>query len=172
MKTFYKILHFFILIICLLLQIVFFEYLKSFSLNFDLLMVVVVAVTMFDGLFWGVLFGFIIGLVLDLAVGDIVGISAFIYSLNAFVASRLVTEEFRYRLLNYLLIVFFITEINILIVSLIRYLFNFNSNLLRMGLEMITAPVCNIILMFIIFPVVRAGMRGDTELGSEYKNKI
>ncbi len=172
MKTFYKISHFFILIVCLLLQIVFFEYLKSFSMYFDLLMVVVIAVTLFDGLLWGMLFGFIIGLVLDLAVSDIVGISAFIYSLNAFVASRLVTEEFRYKLLNYLFIVFLITEINILIISLIRYLFNFNSNLLRIGLEMITAPICNIVLMFIIFPVIRAGMRGDAELEFKYKDKI
>lgn len=172
MKTFYKILHFFILIVCLLLQIVFFEYLKSFSLNFDLVMVIIIAITLFDGLFWGVLSGFIIGLMLDLAVGDIVGISAFIYSLNAFVASRLVTEEFRYKLLNYLFIVFIVTEMNILIISLIRFLFNLNSNLLRVGLEMITAPVCNIILMFIVFPVIRAGMRGEPGLGFKYKDKI
>jgi len=172
MKTFYKILHFFILIICLLLQIVFFEYFKSFSLNFDLILVVVIAVTLFDGLFWGLLYGFVIGLILDLAVGDIVGISAFIYSLSAFVASRLVTEEFRYRLLNYLFIVFLVTEINVLAVNLIRYLFNFNGNLLRIGLEMITAPVCNIILMFIIFPVIKIGAREGAELEFKYKDKI
>ena len=172
MKAFYKILHFFILIVCLLLQIVFFEHLKSFSLNFDLIMVTIIAITLFDGLLWGVLFGFMIGLLLDFAVGDIVGISALIYSLNAFVVSRLVTEEFRYKLLNYLFIVFLITEINILIISLIRFLFNFNSNLLRMVLEMITAPVCNIILMFIVFPVIKAGLRGEPGLGFKYKDKI
>lgn len=172
MKIFYKILHFFILIVCLLLQIVFFEYLKSFSLNFDILLVMVIAVTLFDGLFWGLLYGFVIGLVLDLAVGDIVGISALIYSLSAFIASRLIMEEFRYRLLNYLFIVFLTTEINILAVTIIRYLFNFSSGLFRIGLEMMTAPACNIILMFIIFPVIRIGAREGIGLESEYKDKI
>lgn len=165
MRIFYKILHFLILIVCLLLQITFFEHLKLFSLNFDLLMVVVIAITLFDGLLWGLLFGFIIGLALDLTVGDIVGISAFVYSMNAFIAYRLITEEFGYKLLNFVFIVFLITEINILIISLLRYLFNYNSNLLRIGIEMITAPVCNIILMFIIFPIVKAGMMEDIGLG-------
>jgi rod shape-determining protein MreD len=172
MKIFYKILHFFILMVCLLLQIVFFEYFKSFSLNFDLLLVMVIAVTLFDGPFYGLLYGFAIGLVLDLTVGNIVGISALIYSLSAFIASRLIMEEFRYRLLNYLFIIFLITEINVLAVTIIRYLFSFNSDLLRTGLEMITAPACNIILMFIIFPIIRVGTGEGVELEFKYKNKI
>jgi rod shape-determining protein MreD len=158
--------------VCLLLQVVFFEYFKSFSLNFDILLVMVIAVTLFDGLFWGLLYGFVIGLVLDLAVGDIVGISALIYSLSAFIASMLIMEESRYRFLNYLFIVFMITEVNILAITIIRYLFNFNSDLLRIGLEMITAPACNIVLMFIIFPVIRIGAREGAELEFKYKNKI
>jgi len=141
-------------------------------MNFDLIMVAIIAVSLFDGVFWGMLFGFAIGMVLDLSVGNIVGISAFIYSLSAFAANKLVSEEFRNRLLNYLFIVFLITESNILMVSLIRYLFNSNSNLLRIGVEMMTAPACNIILMFILFPVIRAGMRGDIELELKYKDKI
>ncbi len=172
MKIFYKILHFFILIICLLLQIVFFENLKSFSVDFDLIMVAVVAVALFDGVFWGMLFGFIVGMVLDLMVGSMVGISAFIYSMSAFVVDRLIAAGFRYRLLTYSFIVFLITEINILIVSLIRYLFNFDSNILRMGGEMVTKPICNIILMFIIFPVISSGMKRETGFGLKYKDKI
>jgi len=172
MKIFYKILHFFILIICLLLQIVFFENLKSFSVDFDLIMVVIIAIALFDGVFWGMLFGFIVGMVLDLMVGSMVGISAFIYSMNAFVVDRLIAAGFRYKLLTYSFIVFLITEINILIVSLIRYLFNFDSNILTMGLEMITKPICNIILMFIIFPVISSGMKRETEFGLKYKDKI
>ncbi|MFZ3386152.1 MAG: rod shape-determining protein MreD [Candidatus Hydromicrobium sp.] len=172
MKTFFRILHFFILIICLLLQIVFFENLKSFSVDFDLIMVVIIAITLFDGVFWGMLFGFIVGMVLDIMVGSIVGISAFIYSMNAFMVDRLITAGFRYKLLTYSFIVFLITEINILIVSLIRYLFNFDSNLLRMGLELVTKPVCNIILMFIIFPIISSGTKREIELGFKYKNKI
>ncbi len=172
MKTFFRILHFFILIICLLMQIVFFENLKSFSVDFDLIMVVIIAITLFDGVFWGMLFGFIVGMVLDLMVGSMVGISAFVYSMNAIVVGRLIAAGFRYRLLTYSFIVFLITEINILIVSLIRYLFNFDSNILRMGLEMVTKPICNIILMFIIFPVISSGMKGETEFGLKYKDKI
>ncbi len=172
MKIFYKILHFFVVVICLLLQIVFFEYLKSFSINFDLIMVAVIAVALFDGTFWGMLFGFIIGLILDLIAGNIVGISAFIYSLNAFMVGRLITAEFKSKILTYLFIVFLITEINILIVSLVRYLFNFDSNLLRIGFELITEPICNIVLMFIIFPIISSGMKKETELEFKYKDKV
>jgi hypothetical protein len=92
--------------------------------------------------------------------------------MNAFMVDRLITAGFRYKLLTYSFIVFLITEINILIVSLIRYLFNFDSNLLRMGLELVTKPVCNIILMFIIFPIISSGTKREIELGFKYKNKI
>jgi len=174
MKIFYKILHFFILLICLLLQIVFFEYLKSFSVSFDLVMVVVIAVALFDGTLWGILFGFAIGMMLDLMVGDIIGISALVYSINAFIVSRLIAVGFRFKLLTYSFIVFLITEINILIISIIRYLFNFDINWPQMGLELVTKPVCNIILMLVIFPIISisSGMTREIELGVKYKNKI
>ncbi len=174
MKVFYKILHFFILIICLLLQVGFFEHLKLFSVNFDLVMVVIIAVALFDGTFWGILFGFMVGITLDLMIGDIIGISAFIYSIDAFIVSRLIMSGFKFKYLTYSFIVFLITEINILIVSLIRYLFNFSSNWLQMGLELITKPAFNIILMFIIFPIISmsSGMNREIEFGFKYKNKI
>ncbi len=174
MKIFYKILHFSILVICLLLQIVFFEYLKSFSINFDLVMVAIIAVALFDGTFWGILFGFAAGMLLDLLIGDIIGISALIYPINAFIASKLITSGFKFKYLTYSFIIFLVTEINIMIVSLIRYLFSFNSNWMQMGLELITKPVLNIILMFIIFPIISisSGMTREIEFGFKYKNKI
>lgn len=174
MKIFYKFLHFFILLICLLLQIVFFEYLKSFSINFDLIMVVIIAVALFDSTFWGILFGFAAGMLLDLLIGDIIGISALIYPINAFIASKLITSDFKFKYLTYSFIIFLVTEINIIIVSLIRYLFSFNSNLMQMGLELITKPVLNIILMFIIFPIISitSGMTREIEFGFKYKSKI
>ena len=174
MKIFYKFLHFFILVICLLLQIVFFEYLKSFSINFDLVMVVIIAVALFDGTLWGILFGFAVGMVLDLLIGDIIGISALIYPINAFIVSKLITSDFKFKYLTYSFIIFLVTEINILIVSLIRYLFNFNSNWMQMGLELITKPVLNIVLMFIIFPIISisSGMTREIEFGFKYKDKI
>lgn len=174
MKVFYKFLHFFILVICLLIQIVFFEYIKIFSINFDLVMVVIIAIAIFDGTFSGILFGFAAGMMLDLLIGDIIGVSALIYSLNAFIVSKLITSGFKLKYLTYLFIIFLVTEINIITVSLTRYLFNFNSNWMQMGLELITKPVLNIILMFIIFPIISisSGMTRETEFGFKYKNKI
>jgi rod shape-determining protein MreD len=158
----------------MLLQIVFFEYLKSFSINFDLIMVVIIAVALFDGTFWGILFGFAAGMLLDLLIGDIIGLSALIYPVNAFIASKLITSGFKFKYLTYSFIIFLVTEINIIIISLIRYLFSFNSNWMQMGLELITKPVLNIILMFIIFPIISisSGMTREIEFGFKYKSKI
>ena len=109
-----------------------------------------------------------------LDIGDIIGISALVYSISAFVISKLIAVGFRFKFLTYSFIVFLITEINILIISIIRYLFNFDINWSQMGLELVTKPVCNIILMFVIFPIISisSGMTREIELGLKYKNKI
>ncbi len=172
MKIFSRFLHFFVLIICLLIQIVFFEYLKMFYINFDLIMVVIIAVTIFDGTLWGILFGFIAGMTLDLMVGDIVGISAFIYAIDAFIAGRLITVGFKSGKQAYLLLVFLVTEINILLINLIYYLFNFNPDWPGTGIELITKPFFNIILMFAVFPVMRIISGRREEIGFEHKSKI
>ncbi len=174
MKSFSKILHFFILIICLLLQVAFFGYLKIFSISFDLIMVAIIAVALFDGTLWGMLFGFIVGLVMDLMTGNIIGISAFVYSIDAFMARKLISAGFKSKLLTHIFIVFLVTEINILIFSLIYYLFNFGISWFGMGLDMIIRPVCNIILMLIMFPLIRisSGMDKETEFEFKYKNKV
>ena len=174
MKIFSKFLHFFIIIICLLLQIVFFEYLKMFYINFDLIMVVILAVALFDGTLWGILYGFAAGMAIDLIAGSVVGISAFIYAVDAFIVRRLITAGFKSIWLTYIFIVFLITEINILIVNLIRYLFNFNIDWFGISMEMATRPFCNIILMFIIFPLIKisSGKSEEIELGIKYKDKI
>jgi len=137
-------------------------------------MVVIIAVALFDGTLWGILFGFAAGMVLDLLIGDIIGISALIYPINAFIASKLITSGFKSRYLTYSFIIFLVTEINIIIVSLIRYLFSFNGNWMQMGLELITKPILNITLMFIIFPIISisSGMTREFEFGFKYKNKI
>jgi len=137
-------------------------------------MVVIIAVALFDGTFWGILLGFAAGMLLDLLIGDIIGISALIYPINAFIASKLITSGFKFKYLTYSFIIFLVTEINIIIISLVRYLFSFNSNWMQMGLELITKPVLNIILMFIIFPIisVSSGMTREIEFGFKYKNKI
>jgi rod shape-determining protein MreD len=174
MKSFSKILHFFILIICLILQVAFFDYLDIFLIRFDLVMVAVIAVALFDGTMWGMIFGFVAGMAIDLMAGNIVGISAFIYSADAFMVRKLITAGFKSRLLTYIFIVFIITEINILTVSLIYYLFNFSISRFGMGLDMIIGPLCNIILVFVIFPIIRIGkgMNRETEFEFKYKDEI
>lgn len=171
MKSFSKILHFFILIVCLLLQVAFFEYLKIFSISFDLVMVAVLAVALFDGTLWGMLFGFTAGLVMDLMTGNIVGISAFIYSIDAFMAKKFISAGFKSRFLTRIFIVFLVTEVNILIISLIYYLFNFGISWIIMGVDMIVRPICNIILMLVIFPLIRRSSGTEKESEFEFKYK-
>ncbi len=174
MKIFSKFLHFFIIIICLLLQVVFFEYLKMYSINFDLILVIIIAVALFDGTLWGILYGFAAGMALDLIAGSIVGISAFIYAIDAFIVRRLITAGFKSIWMTYVFIVFLITEFNILITNLIHYLFNFNIDWFGISLELATRPFFNIILMFIIFPLIRISSSNgeEVELGFKYKDKI
>ena len=171
MKIFLKFLHFAVLIVCLIIQIVFGDYLKLYFINFDLIMLVVAAVAVFDGVIYGVAYGFVGGMLFDLLTANIIGVSALIYAVNAFIISRIIDLGFRLKIITYILIIFFITEINLLFISGVYYLFNFSLNVKQFGLEMIINPVCNIILMFIIFPVISAGKEKKEEFGFIYKNK-
>jgi len=65
--------------------------------------------------------------------GGIVGISALIYTLNAFFAGFVMKADFKKRLLMDLLLVFSITEINLLLFTGINYLFNFKTNSVRLA---------------------------------------
>ena len=60
MKIVNKILHFLLLVVALVIQITFFEHLKMFYVYFDLILIMLVAVTLVDGAFYGIIFGFII----------------------------------------------------------------------------------------------------------------
>jgi hypothetical protein len=143
MKIFSKFLHFFLIIICLLLQIVFFEYLKMYYIISDLI---------------------------------IVGISAFIYAIDSFIVNKLITAGFKPAWTTYSFLVFLVTEINILILNLVLYLFNFSIDWSAISLELLVRPVCNIILMFIIFPLIKMSSgRSESEeikFGVQYKDKI
>jgi len=90
MKIINKILHFALLIIALMVQIAFFEHLEMYFISFDLILIAIVAITLLDGAFYGIIFGFVAGLILDLAVGDLVGVSALVYVLDAFIVWKLV----------------------------------------------------------------------------------
>jgi len=124
MKIINKILHFLLLIAALVIQITFFEHLKMFNIYFDLVLIILVAVTLIDGAFYGIIFGFAVGILLDLIAGDLIGISALIYTLDAFIVWRLVEAGLKYRLSSQAVLIFAVTETNIIAAALIRYLFN------------------------------------------------
>jgi rod shape-determining protein MreD len=169
MKILRKILHFLLLIAALIIQITFFEHLKMFNIYFDLVLIIVVVLTLTGGAFYGIISGFIAGILLDLIAGDLAGISALIYALDAFIVWRLVQSGLKYRLLSQLFLIFAVTEANILIISLIRFLFNYDMELRLLGLELLLKPAFNILLMLAIYPAVSISLRQRTEsLESKY----
>jgi len=173
MKIANKILHFLLLIAALVIQITFFEQLKLFHISFDLIMVILVAITLIDGAFFGIICGFIVGLILDLIVGDLVGISALLYSLDAFLVWSLVESGFKYRFTSQVFLIFVITEANLIAASMIRYLFNFQISLQWFGMELLLAPVLNIILLAIFYPAIKISLSREMEnFEFKYKNKI
>ena len=149
----------------MIIQVTFFENLKLYYMDFDLVLVALVIITLYDGALTGILFGFVVGMVLDLMTGSIVGISPLIYAVSAFIVSRLSEIDFKQRLPAYTFIIFLITEINVLLMSVMRYLFNFNINMGGLGLELLLKPIYNIILMLIIYPVLRIEFAKKKEFG-------
>ena len=163
MKILSKILHFLLLIAALIIQITFFEHLKMFNIYFDLVLIILVAITLINGAFYGIISGFVIGLMLDLIAGDLVGISALIYALDAFIIWKLVEAGLKYRFSSQVFLIFAVTEANLITASIIRYLFNFNIDMQIMGLELLLKPIFNILLLAIIYPAVRISLRQRTE---------
>lgn len=172
MKIINKILHFALLIIALIVQIAFFEHLKYYFISFDLVLIAIVAITLLDGAFYGIIFGFIAGIILDLMVGDLVGVSTLIYTLDAFIVWKLVEAGFRSKLTSQIFLVFIVTEANLVITNLIRFLFNYQVSLPGLGLELLTVPAFNILLMVIFYPAVKIGInRGLEEFEFKHKSK-
>ena len=172
MKIINKILHFALLIIAIMIQIAFFEHLEMYFISFDLVLIAIVAITLLDGAFYGIIFGFIAGLILDLMVGDLVGVSALVYALDAFIVWKLVEAGFRSKLTSQIFLVFIVTEANLIITNLIRFLFNYQVDLPGMGLELLILPVFNILLMIMFYPAIKIGIsRGLEEFEFKYKNK-
>jgi rod shape-determining protein MreD len=154
------------------IQIAFFEHLKIFYLSADLVLVAVIAVAVFDGGLYGLLYGFTSGLLIDLIAGKITGVNAMIYATCGFFASKLIEMGLKKKTVNHLLIIFFFTELSLILYSAMYYLFNLNLNFARLGIETVVGPVCNILLMFLVFPLINAGGRKKEEIGFAYKDKI
>jgi len=171
-KIFLKFAHFIFLIICIIIQLSFIEQLKIYSINIDLVLITIIGLSVFDGGIYGLILGFIAGMLLDLLVGRIVGINALLYALTGFFTGKIMGIGFKRKIYTYVLLIFFFTEANLLLGSSIYYLFNFSSNTSTLGLEMIINPVCNIVIMFLIFPLLKAGLERGEEIGFTYKDQV
>ncbi len=171
MGIFLKILHFLMITTVFIVQLSFGEYLKLYSINFDLLMISVVSITIIDGYLYGIAYGFLFGMLLDIMGGNIVGINAFIYAFNAFIASRFLELDIKGRLPMLALIIFSITQINLLLESLLLFLFNFDINIVELGREMLLKPVYSILVTILVFPLFNLGQKERWEFGFQNKEE-
>lgn len=169
MKIFSKFIDFFILIFFLILQLVFAEQLKLYYINFDFILVIIVALTFKNGTTAGMIYGFFAGIIFDLLSSKIVGISPLILALNAFLIGRLMEAGLKRKIQSYVFTVFILTEINIIIINMIYYLFSYNIDFTSLGIDLLSKPFFNIILIFIIFPLVRVKFSGEELI--EYQHK-
>ncbi|MCX6346716.1 MAG: rod shape-determining protein MreD [Actinobacteria bacterium] len=169
MKIFNKAIDFFLLIFFIILQVVFGEQLKLNYLNFDFILVVIVALTFKNGLIAGMLYGFFAGLVFDILSSNIIGISPLILALSAFIIGRLLESGLKIKLVSYILVVFILTEINIIIISIIYYLFSYNIDFVSLGMDLLLKPMFNILIIFIVFPLMRVKFSGEELIEYQYK---
>lgn len=161
MKIIDKIFDFFILIFFLILQVVFAQQLKLYYINFDFILVIVIAVTFKENMIVGMFYGFFSGFILDLLSSHIIGVSPLIFALDAFLIGKLLESGLKLKLPSYILTVFLLTEVNIVVVNIIYYLFNYNIDFLSMGFDLLLKPVFSISLIFIIFPLIRLKLSGE-----------
>ena len=110
-------------------------------------------------------------MLIDILSGRIIGISALLYALGAFLAGRVSGLELKKKILTDLLLVLIVTELNILFKSGVYYLFGFSASSAKLGLEMLINPVFNAALMFILFPLLDLGRERKEELGFIFKKK-
>jgi len=169
MKIFNRAIDFFLLIFFLILQVVFGEQLKLNYLNFDFIIVAITALTFKNGMVAGMLYGFFAGLVFDVLSSNIIGISPLILALSAFIIGRLMESGLKIKLVSYILVVFILTEINIIIISFIYYLFSYNIDFVSFGMDLLLKPIFNILIIFIVFPLMRVKFSGEELIEYQYK---
>ncbi|MBN1299101.1 MAG: rod shape-determining protein MreD [Actinobacteria bacterium] len=172
MKILLRFAHFIFLIACIVIQLSFFEQLKIFNINVDIILVAVIGIAVFDGGIYGLVSGFVAGMLLDLMVGRVVGVSALLYSMSGYFTGRIMSIGFKKKIYIFILLIFFFTEANLLLSTGIYYLFSISSDTAALGLEMIINPICNIVIMFLVFPLLKAGSERSEEIGFTYKDQI
>jgi rod shape-determining protein MreD len=171
MKIFFRIMNFIILILCLIFQFAFLENLKLINIGLDIALVAIIGISIFNGEIYGLISGFLAGMLIDIMAGSIIGVTALLYSVDAFLASRIYGFDFRKKTLANVLLIMLVTEINILFMSGIYYLFGFATSSAKLGIEMLTSPLFNIFAMFIIFPLLNLGRERKDEIGFIFKKK-
>ena len=169
MKIFNKAIDFFILIFFIILQVVFGEQLKLYYINFDFILVVIAALTFKNGIIAGMMYGFFAGLVFDILSSNIIGISPLFLALNAFIIGRLLESGLKIKLVSYILAVFILTEINLIIISITYYLFSYNIDFTTLGMDLLLKPMFNILIIFIVFPLMRVKFSGEELIEYQYK---
>lgn len=172
MKVFIRIIHFFILLVFLIIQIVLLEQFSIWGVGINLLFVCIIAVSIIDGYVYGMLFGFLFGILLDLLTGGIIGVNALVFTLSAYISFRIYKLGFKRKLLTYIIIVPIVSVIEALVPSLIYYIFGYGINPLLLFIGLFLIPAVNTVLVFPIFPLIGIGSTRKEEIGFLYKKKI
>ncbi len=171
MKILKRFVNILILILLLIIQISFGGHLRLYGISMDMILVAVMALTLREGLYYGMFYGFLGGMIFDLMTQHIVGTSALIYALSAVIVIKFMESGFKKVITAYIFNVLILTVFNILIFNLIYYLFNFNIDMAALSLEVLTKPVMNIILIFLIFPLIGVRIPGEDYFEYKYKEK-
>jgi rod shape-determining protein MreD len=171
MRIFRKFINIIILLLLVIVQVALAGQLSQYGISMDIILVAVIALTLREGLYYGMVCGFFAGMLFDLLSQHIVGTSALLYAVIAFLVVRLMEAGFKKVITAYIFIVFAATELHIIIFNLIYYLFNFNINMAALSLEIMIKPVMNIILLFLIFPLIGVVIPGEDYFEYKYKEK-
>lgn len=171
-KALLKIIHFFILLLFLIIQIVLLEQFSFYGTGINLLFVAVIAVSIIDGYIYGILYGFAFGMILDILSGGIIGLNALVFTLAAFLAYRVYRLGFKPRLLTYLIIVPLVTVLDVLLPNLIYYAFGYGIRPAFLFISLFLQPAINAVLVLGVFPLMRTGSIRKEEIGFLYKKKI
>ena len=171
-KTVLKIVHFFILLLFLIIQIVILEQFNFYGSGINLLFVAIIAISIVDGYIYGIFYGLTFGLMLDILSGGLIGLNALVFTLAAFISYRIYKLGFKPKLLTYIIIVPAVTILDVLLPNLVYYAFGFGIKPAFLFISFFLQPAINTVLVFGVFPVMRLGSKRKEELGFLYKKKI
>jgi len=172
MKIFLRIIHFLILLVFLIVQVVFLGQFRFYGAGISILFVAVIAVSIIDGYVYGVLYGFFFGFLMDMLLGQIAGVNALVFSIAAYTAYRIYKLGFKPRTLTYVIIVPIVSLIDVIIPNLVYYIFGFGIRPFFFFVGLFLQPAINTVLLFPVFYLFKLGSLRKEEIGFLYKKKI